>query len=94
MEKPFHGMRYGCNDTGAPERYSLDQLSRLTDAMYAAQQAGINPKEVFNLAPAMMRLEWNYSNWYYVDPLTIEAVEEAAMRKDIDTQNPCGPRPE
>ena len=66
LSKPTNGRQYGCDDTGAPEQFTPYQLSRLTDAMFAAQQAGLDYKEVFILAPASMRTEWNYSNWKYV----------------------------
>lgn len=67
LSKPFVGRQYGCIDQGAPEQYTPYQLSRLTDAMYAAQEAGLDYKEVFILAPANMRIEWNYCNWKYVE---------------------------
>jgi len=65
MTKPFVGRQYGCNDTAAPEKCTAAQLSRLTDAMFAAQESGLDYKEVFRLAPTHMMLEWNYSNWRY-----------------------------
>jgi hypothetical protein len=65
MDKPFEGKRYGCSDTSPPEMYSSYQLSRLADAMYSAQEAGLDPKDVFKLAPEGMKLEWNYSHWSY-----------------------------
>jgi hypothetical protein len=67
LTKPFVGRQYGCNDTSGPENYTAYQLSRLTDAMFAAQQAGLDYKDIFILAPAPMRMEWNYSNWKYVE---------------------------
>lgn len=66
LTKPTHGRQYGCNDTAHPEQHTPAQLSRLTDAMYAAQEAGLDYKEVFRQAPDSMKLEWNYSNWKYV----------------------------
>jgi hypothetical protein len=66
MSKPVPGRQYGCNDTSAPEQFTPAQLSRLADAMFAAQEAGLNFKDVFFLAPPNMKMEWNYSNWKYV----------------------------
>lgn len=66
MKKRNHGDSMGCSDTGAPEKYSNAQLSRLYDALYNAQQASISPQDVFATAPDAMKLEFNYSRWTYV----------------------------
>ena len=66
MDKPRAGKAYGSTDQAAPEKYTPEQLSRLTDAMYNAQEAGIDYQAVFKLAPDDMKLEWNYSKWKYV----------------------------
>jgi hypothetical protein len=65
IPKPTDGKKMGANDTDAPEGYTAAQLSRLYDALYYAQEAGLDPKEVFKLAPDDMKGEWNYSNWTY-----------------------------
>ena len=67
MEKPAVGRKYGCTDTSKPKKFKPEQLSRLADAMYAAQEAGLDPKDVFALAPDSMKMEWNYSKWVYVE---------------------------
>jgi hypothetical protein len=66
MSKPTVGKSYGTTDGGKPEKHTPKELSRLTDALYAAQQAGIDYKKVFALAPDSMKLEWNYACWKYV----------------------------
>lgn len=66
LSKPTVGRNYGATDTAAPEKYTPEQLSRLTDAMYNAQEAGLDYKAVFKLAPDDMKMEWNYSKWKYV----------------------------
>lgn len=66
VSKPQEGKSYGTSDGGAPEGYTAAQLSRLADALYAAQQAGISPAKVWALAPEKMRMEWNYAKWSYV----------------------------
>ena len=66
LDKPYVGKQFGTTDGGAPEKHTAKELSRLTDALYAAQEAGIDYKKVFTLSPKDMMLEWNYSNWKYV----------------------------
>lgn len=65
LDKPIVGKQYGTTDGGKPEKHTAKELSRLTDALYAAQEAGLDYKKVFSLAPKDMMLEWNYSNWKY-----------------------------
>lgn len=48
-----------------PEDYTEEQLSRVYDMLYSAEQAGLEPKLVFSVIPENMKLEFNYSNWKY-----------------------------
>lgn len=66
IKQPQVGRQHGCNDTGAPETHTAAELSRLLDALYAAQEAGLSVRDAFALAPDTMKLEFNYSNWKYV----------------------------
>ena len=63
--KPRPGQKFGTSDQAPPEDFTEDQLSRLADALWAAQEAGLDPKKVFKLAPDTMKGEWNFSNWTY-----------------------------
>ena len=71
MERPIHGTQHGCTDTGAPTEHTEDQLSRVYDMLYAAEQAGLDHEQVrkiFTTLPESMKLEFNYSNWRYCNP--------------------------
>lgn len=64
--KPYHGKKYGCNDTLPPEFYTANQLSRIADMLYAAGISGIVTEEaVWQTLPESAKLEFNYSNWSY-----------------------------
>ena len=66
LSKPFPGRQYGCTDQGGPEDCTEEQLSRLADAMYALQEAGLDTKVFWDQVPNSMKMEWNWSNWQYV----------------------------
>jgi hypothetical protein len=65
IEKPISGKPCGCNDGPAPT-HSLDELSRLLDALFWAQEAGLDVLKVFILAPTSLCEEYSWSKWYYV----------------------------
>lgn len=65
LTKHHHGEAMGTTDQGPPEKYTNAQLSRFVDAMYNWQEAGLNPQEIFRMAPEPMKLEANYSKWTY-----------------------------
>jgi hypothetical protein len=68
LEKPVHGSQHGCTDQGQPTEHTEEQLSRVYDMLYAAEQAGVNPdqtQKIFSSLPDSMKLEFNYSNWRY-----------------------------
>jgi hypothetical protein len=74
MKKAYHGQQFGCNDTGAPETYTAEQLSRVRDMLFAAEKvepiAEMQDKlvsSIFKMLPEAMKLELNYSNWKYVE---------------------------
>jgi hypothetical protein len=65
VNKPEEGKQYGQKTGNAPVNFTQSQLSRLADALYNGQQAGLNVQELFNLAPEQMRLEYRFANWQY-----------------------------
>jgi hypothetical protein len=66
LTKPVDGQVCGCADTDQPQKYSMKQLSRLYDMLYAAQEAGINVMKLTPQVPTAMMIEFNYSKWRYV----------------------------
>ena len=64
--KPEAGQQYGKQSEAEPVNHSSEELSRLTDVLYNAEQLGLRVREIFAMAPETMRLEWRFSNWQYV----------------------------
>lgn len=65
MQKPIEGQRMGCNDQGAPIKYTEEQLSRLADALYYVSLVGLDRMAVWAMVPVDMKGEYIYSNWGY-----------------------------
>jgi len=58
----------GTTDQGPPEDHTEQQLSRLHDTLFNAQEAGLSAdkiKEIFKLFPMTMKTEYNYTKWKY-----------------------------
>jgi hypothetical protein len=58
----------GTTDQSPPEDHTEQQLSRLHDTLFYAQEAGLSAdkiKEIFKLFPTTMKTEYNYSVWKY-----------------------------
>ncbi|MDD5649445.1 MAG: hypothetical protein PHF86_03360 [Candidatus Nanoarchaeia archaeon] len=72
MKPVKHGAQCGCNDMAPPEKYTAEQLSRVRDLLMAAEKVeetaqSLLPTTVFRSLPEAMKLEFNYSNWKYVE---------------------------
>ncbi len=67
LTKPTNGRKYGASDGGPPEYATEEQLSRLTDAMWNAQLAGMDQAQVAKIfgLDKNMAGEWNYAKWTY-----------------------------
>jgi hypothetical protein len=82
LNLPVHGEQHGCNDQGAPSSHSEEELSRVYDMLYSAEQAGLGHEQVrkiFSTLPESMKLEFNYSNWRYCNAgarLQFRAIEK------------------
>ena len=59
----------GCSDQGHPEVYSEVELSLLQHFMETAFLLGISKSAAFGLVPDAMKMEFNHSNWKYINTL-------------------------
>jgi len=64
--KPKDGARMGDQKGEISKKYNNKQFSRVTDALFAAQQAGLDYRDVLKLFKNELRYEWMYTAWSYV----------------------------
>ena len=62
---PKPNQQFGCPDQSPPVNTSMEKLSRMYDALFAANEAGLNIQDVFKLFSSNEKLEFNYSCWQY-----------------------------
>ncbi len=68
-EKPYPGKKYGTRDGGLLEKdgsYTAAQMSRLMDAKYAWEQAGLAEDKFWQSIPHDMAMECCHLRWTYV----------------------------
>lgn len=65
IKKPVPGQICGCSDTELVAPTDQYRFSRVLDAMFNAQVAGIDPHKIFDLLDTNDKMKMNYGNWKY-----------------------------